>query len=118
MDISLSQHQAPGRHARYPAMDVLRGGAILVVVLFHLVWDLAFLGMIPVQWAVHPAWITFGRKVAATFMTLVSVSLALAGRGGLNPGAFGARLAKIAAAALARPAARCWPTLSWRNAPA
>ncbi|WP_299821642.1 heparan-alpha-glucosaminide N-acetyltransferase [uncultured Jannaschia sp.] len=100
MDISLSQPQAASRHARYPAVDVLRGWAIIGVVLFHVVWDLAFLGMIPAQWAVHPAWIAFGRTVAATFMLLVGVSLALAARGGLDPGAFGARLAKIAAAAL------------------
>jgi len=100
MDISLSQPQASIRHTRYPAVDVLRGWAILGVVLFHLVWDLAFLGLIPAQLAVHPAWIAFGRTVAATFMTLVGVSLALAARGGLDPRAFGARLVKIAAAAL------------------
>ena len=101
MDISLSQPQTRTRHARYLAVDVLRGWAILGVVAFHLVWDLAFLGLIPAQWAVHPAWIAFGRVVAGTFMVLVGVSLALAARGGLDPAAFGARLAKIAAAALA-----------------
>jgi uncharacterized membrane protein len=101
MDVSLSQPCTPSRHARYPTVDVLRGWAILGVVLFHLVWDLAFLGLIPAQWAVHPAWIAFGRTVAATFMSLVGVSLALAARGGLDPWAFGARLTRIAAAALA-----------------
>ena len=101
MDIPLSQPQPRSRYARYPAVDFLRGWAILGVVLFHLVWDLAFLGLIPAQWAVHPAWIAFGRTVAATFMALVGVSLALAARGSLDPWAFGARLAKVAAAAVA-----------------
>ena len=101
MDISLAQGCPQRRHARYPAVDVLRGVAILGVVLFHLVWDLTFLGMMPPHWSVHPAWIAFGRTVAATFMLLVGVSLALAGRGGVEPRAFLLRLAKIAAAAIA-----------------
>ena len=93
------------RPPRYPALDALRGAAIVGVVLFHLVWDLTFLGFISPEWAAHPAWIAFGRLLAATFMTLVGVSLALATRHGVRVPAVLRRLAILAAAAAAITAA-------------
>lgn len=87
--------------SRIPAVDVVRGAAIAGVVVFHLVWDLAFLGLTSQRLASHLLWIVFGWGLAGTFMLLVGVSLVLATRHGLRVRLFARRIAVLAVAALA-----------------
>lgn len=75
-----------GGAARYWEIDALRGVAIMMMVTYHSVYDLAFLGYYPYASAVTGAWRVFARATASLFILLVGVSLlisyAQAGRQG------------------------------------
>ena len=85
---------------RLDIVNVVRGIAIAGMVLFHLVWDLDYLGVVPAGIASHPLWLLFGHVLADIFMGLVGVSLVLASANGLRR-AFRRCLVVLAAAALA-----------------
>lgn len=58
-------------------VDAARGAAIIGVVIFHIIWDLEFVGFIS-GIAFHPIWLGFGKTLAGSFMFLVGVSQILA----------------------------------------
>lgn len=91
---------APERGPRYAAVDIVRGLAILGVVVYHFAWDLNFFRYIATDVAGDPLWRGFARLLAGTFLALVGVSLVLAHRGGMRWRAFRRRLAIVAGAAL------------------
>lgn len=90
--------------ARILALDVLRGLALVAMVVFHFGWDLSFLGLGALGLADSLAWSAFGHAIAAVFLTLVGISLVLA-HGGQDTGVdslkFLKRLGVVALAALA-----------------
>ncbi|MCC7429095.1 MAG: DUF1624 domain-containing protein [Alphaproteobacteria bacterium] len=86
---------------RLDALDALRGGAILAMVVFHLGWDLTAFGLADPALTAAPAWTLFGLAVTVTFLGLVGFNLSLATRRGLRPARFLRRLAVIAASAAA-----------------
>lgn len=63
---------------RLSLVDAVRGLAILGVALFHLVWDLRFLGFTSYDPFWDPFWLGFAKLLVSTFLTLVGVSLVLA----------------------------------------
>jgi uncharacterized membrane protein len=63
------------RTARYWEIDALRGVAILMMMLFHLLWDLWFFRVLPGVVLYAGFWKYFQRTTAITFLLLVGVSL-------------------------------------------
>ena len=92
---------AGSTNPRIPAIDALRGCALVGMFAFHLTWDLGYFGLIPARVPFSWPVMNFGHLVAITFLALVGASLVLASRHGMNWRAYGRRLAMIVAAAAA-----------------
>ncbi|MCS6932862.1 MAG: DUF1624 domain-containing protein [Acetobacteraceae bacterium] len=95
----------PDRPPRLPGLDALRGVALLAMVAYHAAWDLSFLGLIATDVAADPAWRRFAQSVAAAFLLIAGISLALASRAGTELKRMLRRVGVIAAAAAAVSAA-------------
>jgi uncharacterized membrane protein len=93
--------EATDQAGRWPVLDAARGVAIVAMVLYHFAWDLSFFQLIDTDVVGHPAWQMFARTIAASFLTLVGISLVLAHRRGVRWTSFWRRVGVIAAAALA-----------------
>ncbi len=85
--------------ARWAALDAARGLAVLAMVAFHLIWDLAHFGYIEqtIPWSAPVK--GFGNAIAFSFLFIAGVSLVLAHRHGLDWPAFWRRFAIVAGAA-------------------
>src|SRR5690554_3134906 len=68
---------ASGRPARFAAVDVVRGLAILAMVAYHLAWDLYYLGFTATDVMAEPGWIGFQRAILSSFLLLVGAALVL-----------------------------------------
>ena len=89
------------RRSRVPAIDALRGLAILAMVAYHFCFDLRYYGLIRADFENDPFWLGARALILTSFMLLVGMSLVLARRSGATRDAFWRRLALIAACALA-----------------
>lgn len=82
-------------------IDRARGVALVAMIVYHASYDLALFGV--VEWRVSsaPAWRGFAMLIAASFIALSGLSLALSARGGIRWTAFLRRLILLVAAAAA-----------------
>jgi uncharacterized membrane protein len=85
--------------ARWAALDAARGLAVLAMVVFHLIWDLAHFGYIEqtIPWSATVK--GFGHAIAFSFLFIAGVSLVLAHREHIRWPAFWRRFAIVAGAA-------------------
>lgn len=93
----------PGRRrgaGRIALVDVARGVAILAMVIYHVAWDLFFLGFITTDITNEPGWVLFQRAIVTSFLLLVGIGLTLAHSEGIRWRAFWRRFVVIVAAAL------------------
>ena len=65
---------------RYWEIDTLRGVAIVMMVIFHLMWDLVSFAITPDVVLYAGFWKYFQRTTAITFLLLVGVSLTVSSR--------------------------------------
>jgi uncharacterized membrane protein len=81
---------------RIEEVDVLRGVAIVLMVIYHLFFDLHFLGMASIDLYDLP-WVLFQRVVGTLFLLVVGISLVLSEK---KKGHHAKRAAKLGAVAL------------------
>lgn len=72
----LSVRLFPERPGRYWEIDLLRGAAVLMMVLYHLLFDLNFYGIMPVQ-VDTGFWRYFALATASLFVLLAGVSVTI-----------------------------------------
>lgn len=97
-----------GGKSRLAAVDLVRGIAILAMVVYHTSFDLAANRLIAADVVGDLGWKVFARTIAGTFLFLVGVSLVLATRDGLDRAAFLRRLAFVACGAALVSLATWW----------
>jgi uncharacterized membrane protein len=99
---------ASAARPRWAALDLARGLAVVAMVLYHFCWDLAYFGLIEANVATGWGWKQAAWSIAASFLAISGVSLALALRGGTAPARPWRRLAVLALAAGAVTLASLW----------
>jgi uncharacterized membrane protein len=90
-----------GASPRLPVIDIARGLAVVAMVIYHGAWDVSTLALADLDVSGSRGWNLFARSIAASFLVLAGIGLALAHRGGIRWPHFLRRLAVIAAAAAA-----------------
>ena len=88
------------RARRIEIVDVLKGVAIIAMIVYHFAWDLSAYQLIGADVTNELGWRIFARSIAATFLFLVGVNLVLSLWRGFRAGPYLRRLALILAAAL------------------
>ncbi|MGJ0533419.1 heparan-alpha-glucosaminide N-acetyltransferase [Methylocystis sp.] len=84
---------------RWWALDAARGLAVLAMVVFHVIWDLAHFGYAPANLPWSAPVKIFGHSIAFAFLFIAGVALVLANRDSMRWPAFWRRFALIGAAA-------------------
>ena len=84
---------------RWRALDIARGLAVIAMVVFHLIWDLAHFGYAAPNLPWTPGVRFFGHAIAFAFLFIAGVALVLANRPHFRPRAFARRLAIVGGAA-------------------
>ncbi|UYN99264.1 MAG: DUF1624 domain-containing protein [Devosia sp.] len=85
---------------RLPVIDIVRGVAIVAMVIYHLCWDLSYFRIIPVDVGYDPGWVVFARSILFAFMAMVGVGLVLGHGDGVRWARFWRRWAFVAGGAL------------------
>ncbi|MFA6310281.1 MAG: heparan-alpha-glucosaminide N-acetyltransferase [Sterolibacterium sp.] len=85
---------------RLASVDAVRGGAIVAMILYHLGFDLNYLGWLHQNINADPLWLTARALILSSFLFTVGASFALAEASGVSRRTQLARVVKISAAAL------------------
>lgn len=92
--------EEPRASAREPALDALRGVAIVAMIGYHFAFDLRMVGLASIDFENDLRWIAARSTILSTFLGVVGVSLVLADRAGVGARRRLARVALIAAGAI------------------
>lgn len=84
---------------RLPFVDVLRGIALIAMIIYHASWNLDAFGFTQMGVLSVPGWMVFARAIAGSFLVLTGISLVLADAAGHSADAKWRRVGKVALAA-------------------
>lgn len=90
-------HQA--KLSRYPFLDFWRGFAVLNMIIFHIIYDMSFLGILSANVALDPLFMAYGKAIMFSFLFCAGLSLTLVHQKGIRWQAFLKREAKLVGAA-------------------
>ena len=90
----------PRGFGRLVIVDLMRGVAIALMVIYHFCFDLAYFGFAGFDFYNDAFWLNFRTFILSLFLFLVGISLVLATRKGINIRRFMERLLRIVGAAL------------------
>ncbi len=96
------------RAVRFPFIDLVKGVAILAMVIYHTGFDLTLQQLIAIDLINDPWWTAFAWLIAGTFVGLVGFNLVLATRAGFHPRRYFRRLGLIVGAAAIVSAGTWW----------
>ena len=86
---------------RFMVVDVARGIAILLMIVYHFSWDLTFFKLADFRIFSNPYWIWFSTFIAGLILLVMGVSQVMARRRGFNSKIFLKRLVVISTCAVA-----------------
>jgi uncharacterized membrane protein len=90
-----------GAATRIPAIDALRGLAIVAMIAYHFAFDMRYFHVIQADFESDPFWLGARAAIVTSFLLLVGVSLVLSEKAGASRAAFWRRVGVIASCALA-----------------
>jgi uncharacterized membrane protein len=90
----------PRPSRRIDAVDLARGAALAAMAAYHALWDLGFLQLTPLNYALTPMGRLAAHGIAGSFLLLVGAGLVLANGDGVRWRSFALRIARIGGAAL------------------
>lgn len=88
-----------GRPFRLDGLDMLRGFAVFLMLIFHFCFDLAYFDIIDMDFYNSPFWLNFRTVIVTLFVLVSGVSLALAAANGIDRRSIVRRLALLTLAA-------------------
>lgn len=97
-----------GKRARWQLLDLLRGIAIIAMVVFHVAWDLYYFGYSPIDVTEVLGWVMFQKSILSSFLVLVGMGLVLGHGEGVRWRAFWRRWVFLVVAALLTTAGTYW----------
>jgi uncharacterized membrane protein len=84
---------------RLQIIDLIRGIAVMAMIVYHFSWDLLDYGLINIDVVNDPLWRGFAHAIAGTFLALVGFNLVLANRRGIRIAPYLRRLGLLAGGA-------------------
>ncbi|MEO5806267.1 heparan-alpha-glucosaminide N-acetyltransferase [Devosia sp.] len=92
--------QITSHRPRYAVVDIVRGIALMAMMIYHCFWDLAYFRFYPVDVSADLGWVIYARSILGTFLFLVGVGLVLGHGRAIRWNAFWKRFAMVTGAAI------------------
>lgn len=90
-----SNHYTDRHPGRYPIVDAARGAAIVLMFVYHFMFDLRYYNVVAIDFNNDPVWLGLRTLIVSLFLGVMGVSLHLATASGINQRTFMRRLLQV-----------------------